>query len=248
VQQLASGKKRLQGPRCTAKTKAGNPCQALAGSDGLCSAHRDPERMRELGRRGGKSRGGIKPERAHEGLREYLKREVPPERVWRALELAMEGQNESARVAASRVLMDALAEPAGADGRAHQADAAAARAKLDQLIERYVAEALGVGTTNPRVLPRDPKGDSPIGKTIARAVAKAREGQEAELVALIEEILVKVRNGLKLVDPLDAEAARTVLEGLAEIGLYVPRGKVEERAEEIAQARLHALKAEHGLT
>jgi hypothetical protein len=36
---------------------------------------------------------------------------VPPERVWAALEAAMLGSNESARVAASKVLMDALAEP-----------------------------------------------------------------------------------------------------------------------------------------
>jgi len=47
----------------------------------------------------------------HESLRAYLQREVHPERVWAALEAAMLGSNESARVAASRVLVDALAEP-----------------------------------------------------------------------------------------------------------------------------------------
>ena len=46
----------------------------------------------------------------HEGLRSYLQREVPPERVWRALEAAMLGSNEAARVSASKVLIDALSE------------------------------------------------------------------------------------------------------------------------------------------
>ena len=49
-----SGK--LNGPRCTAQTKASNPCQARAGADGLCTAHSDKLDMRELGHRGGKSR------------------------------------------------------------------------------------------------------------------------------------------------------------------------------------------------
>jgi hypothetical protein len=89
----------------------GERCGSLAGSDGLCSAHRDPERMRELGRKGGRGRSKPNPERVHESLRSYLKREVPPERVWRALEAAMLGNSESARVSASRVLMDALAAP-----------------------------------------------------------------------------------------------------------------------------------------
>ena len=67
--------------------------------------------MKALGRAGGKARHKPNPERVHEGLRDYLKREVSPAEVWAALKLAMEGQNESARVSASRVLMDALAEP-----------------------------------------------------------------------------------------------------------------------------------------
>jgi hypothetical protein len=67
--------------------------------------------MRELGRMSARGRSRPKPERVHESLRSYLKREVPPERVWQALEAAMLGNNESARVSASRVLMDALAEP-----------------------------------------------------------------------------------------------------------------------------------------
>jgi hypothetical protein len=67
---------------------------------------------RSAARAGGKGRKSIDPERVHEGLRSYLKREVSPAEVWAALQLALQGQNESARVQASRVLMDALAEPA----------------------------------------------------------------------------------------------------------------------------------------
>jgi hypothetical protein len=183
--------------------------------------------MSRLGKLSGEARRRPNPERVHEGLRAYLRREVSPAEVWAALKLAMEGQNESARVAASRVLMDALHEPE--DNRhANQVDVVAARAKLEHLIERYVAEAMGVGSsTNPRVQ-YDVKDGSPIQKTIAHAVAKAREGQDAELVALIEEILTKVRAGLKLVDPPAAEKTMRILEGLEEAGLVAGRDKIEQ--------------------
>ena len=99
--------------------------------------------MRALGRAGGKARSRPNPERVHEGLRDYLKREVPPERIWQALEAALLGQNESARVSASRVLIDALHEPQqfeerdfrakiAAETKAHAADA---REKILRLIE-----------------------------------------------------------------------------------------------------------------
>jgi hypothetical protein len=67
--------------------------------------------MTRLAKLGGKAHARPNPERVHPSLRDYLRTNVPPERVWRALELALEGQNESARVSASRVLMDALHEP-----------------------------------------------------------------------------------------------------------------------------------------
>jgi hypothetical protein len=67
--------------------------------------------MRALGSLGGKGRKAIDPERVHEGLRSYLKREADPSRVWDAIQRALEGQNESARVSASKLLLDALYEP-----------------------------------------------------------------------------------------------------------------------------------------
>jgi hypothetical protein len=64
---------KLNGPRCKAKTKAGKPCRALAGADGRCTAHSGRQDMRELGRRGGKSRRqGVEqlPEGECESLRQ----------------------------------------------------------------------------------------------------------------------------------------------------------------------------------
>jgi Stress-induced bacterial acidophilic repeat motif len=132
--------KRLNGPRCTAKNRRGEPCQALAGTDGLCTAHRDPERMRELGRKGGKAGGEIKPERVPEGLRAYLQREVPPSRIWQALETAMNGQSEAARVSAARVLLDALSDPSGEEDWREQMAGRFAGAK-QQLLARLDARA-----------------------------------------------------------------------------------------------------------
>ena len=96
---------------CKATNRRGEPCRRLAATDGLCLVHSGGQDMKALGRAGGKARHGIKPKRVHRGLREFLRAEVDPAEVWQALKLAMEGANESARVSASRVLMDALAEP-----------------------------------------------------------------------------------------------------------------------------------------
>src|SRR4051794_30898545 len=41
---------------CTAVKRNGERCRAIAGASGLCAAHRDPARMRDLGRRGGQAR------------------------------------------------------------------------------------------------------------------------------------------------------------------------------------------------
>ena len=99
--------------RCNAATKRGR-CRVTRGlnAEGLCSMHAGTTDPRELGRLSGKRRREPNPDRVHESLRVYLRREVPPERVWHALEAAMLGSNESARVSASKVLMDALADPA----------------------------------------------------------------------------------------------------------------------------------------
>lgn len=44
-----------QPSQCTATTKAGSPCKAPAVERGLCYFHAHPDRLRELGRQGGKA-------------------------------------------------------------------------------------------------------------------------------------------------------------------------------------------------
>jgi len=132
--------------RCKATNRRGERCAArVVNAAGYCVAH-DPEKpadMRALGKRSAEARRRPNPARVHPGLRDYLRENVSPAEVWQALKLALEGANESARVSASRVLMDALAE-GGVDGRCphcamteedRRSEAVAVRAKLDRLIE-----------------------------------------------------------------------------------------------------------------
>jgi len=70
---------------------------------------------------------------------------------------------------------------------------------------------------------------------------------------MIEELIEELRTEAVRIHPdlivgdVGVARARAVLEGLEQIGLLVPHYKVEERAEQLAQERLQALKAEHGL-
>jgi hypothetical protein len=98
--------------------------------------------MRALGSLGGKGRKAIDPERVHEGLRSYLKREANPERVWEAIQRALEGENESARVSASKLLLDALYEPSSDTCPVcaeREVNAEQVEAKLLDLLARHAA-------------------------------------------------------------------------------------------------------------
>jgi general stress protein YciG len=53
---LSPRRKRSDAVRCTTIKRNGERCGALAGSGGLCVLHADPERARELGRKGGQAR------------------------------------------------------------------------------------------------------------------------------------------------------------------------------------------------
>jgi hypothetical protein len=61
-------------------------------------------------------------------------------------------------------------------------------------------------------------------------------------------VLDAISNGLVVDNVVDSDRAAETLEVLEELGLVAGRDKIEERAEEIAQERLAALKAEQGLT
>src|SRR5262249_19929076 len=47
--------------RCSALTKAGNPCPAPATATGRCFFHENPEKATELGRRGGMKNRHVRP-------------------------------------------------------------------------------------------------------------------------------------------------------------------------------------------
>jgi hypothetical protein len=176
--------------------------------------------MRALGKKSGEARRRPNPERVHQGLRQYLRENVAPEEVWAALKLAMEGQNESARVAASRVLLDALHEPHQDEDRAQQAARAGAEAR----------------------------------ERLARLLAQRARGYEQRQVRdALEELAEHLRSEAVDEHPdlvrtvVSSERAAEILEGVEEMGLVAGREKIEQRAEQLAQERLVALKAEHGL-
>jgi hypothetical protein len=209
--------------RCNAKNRRGERCAAhVVNAAGYCVAH-DPDcpaDMRELGRASGRARRRPNPERVHQNLRQYLREHVEPAEVWAALKLAMEGQNESARVAASRVLMDALHEPHQDEDRTQQAARAGAAAKerLAHLLNRRAR------------------------------LHEQRQVRDAldELAAELNREAVDEHPDL-IVGDVSSERARAILEGLEEVGLIVPRGRLEEMAETRALELLAAMKQEHGI-
>jgi hypothetical protein len=160
---------------------------------------------RELGKASAKARARPNPERVHESLRDYLKREVPPERVWRALELAMEGQNESARVSASRVLMDALHEPEGRD-RTKELETAAADARA--YLERKLRD---------RALLAHKAGESEL--------ARAYEQAARDLWAPGEKV---VTSGGVIVGDVPAREAEATLRELVKVGLIRPPASADD--------------------
>jgi hypothetical protein len=94
--------------QCRARNRRGERCAAhVVNAAGYCVAH-DPERpanMRELGRKSGEARRRPNPERVPTSLREEL-RNLDPSIVRGAIEQALAGGNESARVSAVKLLAD----------------------------------------------------------------------------------------------------------------------------------------------
>jgi hypothetical protein len=68
-------------------------------------------------------------------LREFLRREVDPARVWAAIEAGLESGNDRDRLAASKLLLTELYEPAAERQREDEAEQAAAREKLALRLE-----------------------------------------------------------------------------------------------------------------
>src|SRR5262245_55138133 len=117
----------------------------IVGPDGLCPAHDGSRDMRELGHRGGKARRkGVAeelPEAERRSLRDVLRSDLDADLVKTAIERALGGNNESARVQAVRFLSDL--ELYRQDGecprcaaRAADAEAGGHRARLIELLSR----------------------------------------------------------------------------------------------------------------
>ena len=98
--------------------------------------HNGSQDMRELGRKGGRATPKAKrPDAQRQSLREFLRREVDPARVWAAIEAGLESGNDRDRLAASKLLLTELYEPAAERQREEEAEVAAARARFALDIE-----------------------------------------------------------------------------------------------------------------
>jgi hypothetical protein len=132
---------------CRATTRKGEPCRRKAlGDDGLCLVHNGSQDMRELGRLGGRAIPKAKrPDAQRQSLREFLRREVDPARVWAAIEAGLESGNDRDRLAASKLLLTELYEPA-AERQREEAEAARARERvlhrMDEISRRGVLAGL----------------------------------------------------------------------------------------------------------
>jgi hypothetical protein len=89
---------------------------------------------------------------------------------------------------------------------------------------------------------------------LARLLAQRVRGYEQRPVRdALEELAEQLRSEAVDEHPdlvrtvVSSERAAVILEGLEEMGLVAGREKIEQRAEQLAQERLVALKAEHGL-
>jgi hypothetical protein len=248
--------------RCKATSRSGNACRAtVVNAAGFCVAH-DPEKpmdMRALGRKSGEARRKPNPERVPASLREEL-RTLDPAVVKAAIEETLSSANQSAKVAAVKLLADVDAFKQSGDEcprcAAWKAEAPGAAAKVDRMISRLVESAMRDEfdlhqTEALRTHARGEESDSRAMTVVRGAVQRVLDEREQELRDAVQTALGKVldaiANGLVVDNVVDADRAAEVLQGLEEVGLIVPRGRLEEMAEARALELLASLKAEHGI-
>src|SRR5512133_559058 len=215
---------KLNGPRCSATTKAGKPCQALAGADGLCTAHSGKVDMCELGHRGGRSRRkGVTeelPERERQSLREFLGDGLDHDVILGAVQQALAGGNESARVACVKFLSELELYRKDGDEcprcAAMKAEGPANRAAVDQMISRLVEFAVKdeFGVARPGGRERHDRNDSQVMRLVRAAVRRGLEGHEQDLQqavhAAVTRIIDALGNGLVPGD-VGTERAQAIL-------------------------------------
>jgi hypothetical protein len=174
---------------CKATTKAGKPCRKQAVADGLCVFHSGKLDLAELGRRGGRARGGGKKDE-HAGDRlEGLAHAALEELLTDA------GGSATARAAAARLVLDKVAgSSTGAVELAKRAlwaeqqatremELPPARAKLDRLIESR-AQELAEAMTAERI------AELVERRAEERAKQLHEEQKAAELAAVKAELRV----------------------------------------------------------
>ena len=183
---MTTGEKRLNGPRCSGTTKAGEPCRALAGADGLCTAHSGKTDMRELGSRGGRSRRrGVAeqlPEAERASLREQLRRGLDPDLVVRTANEILAGENQTARGNMIRFLADLELYRKDGDEcprcAAWKLEGPAASARVNEMIARLVEHAVRQEFGGEE---RREGGDSQAMALVRGAVRRGVEGREEKL-------------------------------------------------------------------
>jgi hypothetical protein len=108
---------------------------------------------------------------------------------------------------------------------------------IARLVEHAVRQEFGGEESREQI-------DSQAMTLVRGAVRRGVEGHEEELEAAVQtavgKILDQIANGLVVGNVVGSEQAARIVEGLEEIGLLVPRGRVEALAEQIAQERLQA--------
>jgi hypothetical protein len=183
-------------------------------------------RQRELGHRGGKSRRkGVAaqlPETERRSLREFLRDGLDHETIKTAIERALAGGNESARVAAVKFLADLELYKKGGDEEDRAREIAKANAEAAARFDELIAR-----------------------KARAHERGQVRDALD-ELAEWLRGQAVDAHPDL-IVGAVSPERCEAVLEGLEQVGLLVRPSKVEELAEARALELLQAMKAEHGI-
>lgn len=134
---------------CRATNKRGEPCRKQAAKDGLCLVHSGEQDMRAIGREGGRAIPKAKrrePDGERPSLRDFLREQADPAKVWEAIQSGLASTNERDKLAAAKLLLAELYEPAAERSRVDEAEAAEARQvvmhRLDVIARRRVLEGL----------------------------------------------------------------------------------------------------------
>jgi hypothetical protein len=104
--------------------------------------HNGSQDMRELGRKGGRAIPKAKrdlPDGERQTLREHLREQAEPAKVWEAIQAGLASSNERDKLAAAKLLLNELYEPVVECQRENEAEAARARERFHSAIDAVAA-------------------------------------------------------------------------------------------------------------